>query len=50
MDAHRMNAAVLAVRQLQEKWPELVAGGIFGILGIILGIIFWEGSLGFRWF
>jgi hypothetical protein len=47
MDAHRMNVAVLAVRQLQEKWPELIAGGIFGILGIIVGVIFWMDRSGF---
>jgi hypothetical protein len=50
MDAHRMNVAVLAARQLAEKWPELIAGGVFGTLGIIVGIIFWDGSLGFRCF
>jgi hypothetical protein len=48
--AHRMNVAVLAARLLQEKWPELIAGGIFGILGVIVGIIFWEGWHGMMWF
>jgi hypothetical protein len=50
MDAQKINVAVLAPRQLQEKWPELIAAGIFGVLGVFVGIIFWEGWLGFRWF
>jgi hypothetical protein len=50
MGPHRMNVAVLPGRQLYRKWPELIAGGIFGVLGVIVGIIFWEASLGFRWF
>jgi hypothetical protein len=50
MDAHRMNVAVLAARQLRQKWPELIAGGIFGVLAVIVGIIFWVSWHGMMWF
>jgi hypothetical protein len=50
MDAHRMNVAVFAARQLRQKWPELIAGGIFGVLAVIVGIIFWVSWHGMMWF